>query len=44
MVKEESNQEEKNMQALAKDQGKKGLSFSSKKLKEITFISTCKPS
>lgn len=37
MVKEESNQEEKNMQAFAKDQGNKGLSLSSKKSKEITF-------
>ncbi|WP_088189278.1 hypothetical protein [Desulfosporosinus sp. FKA] len=36
MVKEESNQEEKNVQALAKDQGNKGLSLSSEKLKEIT--------
>ena len=37
MDKEENNQEEKNMQALAKDQGNKGLSLSSKKLKEITI-------
>ncbi|MDR3587681.1 MAG: hypothetical protein P4L59_20570 [Desulfosporosinus sp.] len=37
MGKEERNQEEKNMQALAKEQVNKGLSLSSKKLKEITI-------
>lgn len=37
MDKEEKNQEEKNMQSLAKEQVNKGLSLSSKKLTEITI-------